>query len=84
MDNMEALYYASSGPDSDPTRRFASPGLLNVVAKGDAAEPLGRAQLAGWLLAGRKPMATYRLVIDGDELAGLFTCVEGRFELVVA
>ena len=84
MDNATSLYCASIGPDLDPIPCFDPPGVLEVVAKDDPGNSLGQAQLAGWLLGGRRPIATYRLMIGGGELPGLFIRVGRRFELVVA
>jgi hypothetical protein len=77
MDTSSRSYQASRG--SDPIRHLDHPCPLDVVAGDDPAESLGRAYLTGWLLGGTGPIATYRLVIGGDELPGLFVCVGRQF-----
>ncbi len=71
-------YRASQSPD------FNQAHELDIVAADGLAEPLGRAQLAGWILSGPKPVATYRLIIDQRELSGLFIHIGKQFQHVVA
>ena len=67
-----------------PDRHLDPPHQLDVVAEDDPTEFVGRAHLAGWLLHGRRPVPTYRLIIGGRELGGLFVWAGRRFERVPA
>jgi hypothetical protein len=82
MDNATPIYLASSGPGLDPIRHIETPSMLDVIAEEDPAALLGQAQLVGWMFEGLRPIATYRLVVGGLELPGLFNCVGRRFHPV--
>jgi hypothetical protein len=84
MNKTSRKFIASSWPDLGPTRRLDPPKTLDVAAEDEPAESLGHAQLVGRQLNDRRPVANYRLLIGGEELPGLFRCVNRRFELVVA
>jgi hypothetical protein len=77
-------YRPCPGHVSEPIRPLDPPGRLDVVAEDDPAELLGRAHLSGWLIDGRRPVPTYRLLIGDEELPGLFTCFNLGFKLVEA
>ena len=77
-------YLARPEPDFDRIRHLDPPHQLDVVAEDDPTEFVGRAHLAGWLLHGRRPVPTYRLIIGGRELGGLFGLAGRRFERVPA
>jgi hypothetical protein len=83
MDYTLRSYNASSGPDFGPIRHLDAPRRLDIVDSDDPVNLLGSAQLVGWLFEEGKPIATYRLMVDGSEINGLFSCVDRRFELVL-
>jgi hypothetical protein len=71
--------YFASGPNVDPIRHVIIPVRLDDIAEDNPAAA-GWARLVGWLLDGQRPIATYCLVIGGDELCSLFTRVGRRFD----
>jgi hypothetical protein len=77
-------YRATSGPTLGPIGHLAPPPVLNVVSGTNHATLRGQAFLSDWTLGGRIPIATYRLTIDEQELAGTFICVSRRFKRVVS
>ncbi len=80
MNPASSGYHALTDAVLDPSRRLDQSAWLVVVAAGHPARQLGRAYLAGCALDGGQEVATYRLVIDGDELSGLFIRVGRRFD----
>jgi hypothetical protein len=77
-------YHASSDTVLDPFRRLDQSASLVVVDGDRPGKSLGRAFLAGWLLDGGSAVATYRLMIGGEELSGVFIRLGRRFEHIVA
>ncbi len=75
-------YQPTPGLDLHAVRDLDLPRKLEVVAEADPAVTAGKAYLVGWMLERPRPIAMYRLIIGGQELAYLFTLVEGRFERV--
>ena len=80
MSNAQRSYRASSDAVLDPFRRLDQAATLVVVDGEAPAEPLGRAHLAGWALDGGRAVATYRLIVGGAEVPGLFVRAGRRFE----
>jgi hypothetical protein len=83
MGNAPRSYHASSDAVLDPFRRLDQSATLIVVDGEAPAEPLGRAHLAGWALAGGRAIATYRLIVGGAEVPGLFALAGRRFEPLI-
>ena len=84
MNPASSDYQAATDAVLDPSSRLDQSAWLVVVAADRPANPLGRAYLAGCVLDGGREVATYRLVIEGDELSGLFVRVGRRFARLAA
>jgi hypothetical protein len=84
MNNTMQNYRATSGPTLGPIGHVAPPARINIVSETNPATARGQAFLSGWMLGGPVPLATYRLSIDEQEVAGTFICVSRRFERVVS
>jgi hypothetical protein len=78
MDNLPPIYLASCQSATDQARH------VNIATEpdhtADDKPATGRVLLVGWMLDAPQPIATYRLVVAGNELVGLFARVGRRFE----
>jgi hypothetical protein len=83
MDDATPVYSDAAGPGPDPIRPPNALIALEDAAGMDPSSTSGRAHLVGWILDGRGPIATYRLVIGSEELAGLFTRVGRGFQSIL-
>ena len=83
MDNASRSDPAPSDPVLVPIRRLDFPGVLDVADGEDPSGFLGWAHFVGWILDGGRPVATYRVVVGGEERPGLFLRDGRRFEPVV-
>ena len=82
MNPASSGYQAATDAVLDPTSRLDQSAWLVVVAADRPANPLGRAYLSGCVQDGGREVATYCMVIDGDELSSLFIRAGGRFDRI--
>lgn len=75
-----STYFADSGPTDGPLIRYASPPTIGVRADLDGPPvPIGTAHATGFVMRRHQSVATFRLVIGGQAIAGIWVCVGRRF-----
>jgi hypothetical protein len=72
-------FFATWGPLDGPILRSHEPPALGIVAAPDATWPIGIAFAAGQVQHRRGVAATFRLVLDQQELEGRWLCVGREF-----
>jgi hypothetical protein len=72
-------FFSTWGPLTGPILRRDEPPALGVVDSPDRPMPIGIAFSVGQVAHRKGPAATFRLVVQEQELEGLYLCIGRRF-----